>query len=372
MIHILGLILKIIGWVLLWILGIFLGILLFVLFSAICYRIDGEKREALTGQVKLTWMLRILSVTVRYQKELSIRAAVFGHTVWQLGQKEEPGKRKGRRKKKRKKGMENDSELFGEDLEEAGSEDETAPQAAEGEGSGEDVSLAAGGEGSGEDMSLAAGGEGSEADASLTAGGESGKKENAKEKADMLSPEQEAKPGGPEAENAKQGKKKGAGSIREFFSQKIQQILSFFQKVRFSISSFCDKLKQAGEGIQDLQEKWEKLTAFLQDPGNQKSAKLIFRQAKKALVYLFPRKGRGELTLGLEDPYLLGQVLSAASLGYPWLHKVFVFHPVFDQKVFEGEVHVRGHIRIGVLLWYVLRLLFDGNIRRRLWKLIRH
>ena len=66
----------------------------------------------------------------------------------------------------------------------------------------------------------------------------------------------------------------------------------------------------------------------------------------------------------------MGQILSAASLAYPFVHKHLTLHPVFGQKLLEGEVHVKGRIRLGVLLGYVLRLLLDKNIRRQLKKLI--
>lgn len=304
----LGFILTIIGWVLLGILGIILGILLFVLFSAIRYQIDGEKRESLTGQVKITWLLWILSVQIRYQQGLSLRAALLGHTIWQMGG-QQPEKEKKRQRPGRGPG--------GSKPEKKGSWPE----------------------------------------------------ELLEEKEDWpgdLSEEKEPPPGEPsqekeappeEALKGKKGRRKADSGEKK--------------KIRFSFSAFCDKLKQGKDKLSDLREKWECLTAFLSDPENQRSAKLILRQIKKCVLHLLPRKGKGELTFGLEDPYLMGKALSLAALAYPFTHGILTLHPVFDQKLLEGELHVKGHIRIGVLLGYVLRLLFDGNIRRRLWKLIR-
>lgn len=303
MIHLIGFILMIIGWILLGILGIILGILLFVLFSAIRYQIDGEKRESLTGQVKITWLLWILSIQIRYQEGLSVRAAIFGRTIWQMGQPPDREKEKA------------DLGKAGEWPEELLEEKDVWPEELLEE---KDVWQ------------------------------EELLEEKEEQQGDL--PEGEEDPQ-TESRGEKKGFRKG-------------------KKIRFSFSSFCDKLKQGKDKLSALQERWESLRTFLADPDNQASGKLILRQTKKIFIYLFPRKGRAEITFGLEDPYLMGKALSLAALAYPFTHQVIILHPVFDQKLLEGEAHVRGHIRLGVLGGYVLRLLFDRNIRRRLWKLI--
>ncbi|MDO5349181.1 MAG: hypothetical protein Q4E86_04495, partial [Lachnospiraceae bacterium] len=159
--------------------------------------------------------------------------------------------------------------------------------------------------------------------------------------------------------------------FQTWYSRLRDRISSMIVKLKFSIQLFCGKLKQGEERIHWLQEKWDMVQGFIQDPANQKSAKLILRQIKKILKHLFPRKGMAEITFGIQDPYQMGQLLSAASLLYPFTHKILILHPVFDQAVLDGEIHIRGRVRIGQLLGYVLRLLFDRNIRQRLWRQLR-
>ncbi len=67
----------------------------------------------------------------------------------------------------------------------------------------------------------------------------------------------------------------------------------------------------------------------------------------------------------------MGQILSAAAFLYPFTHDILTLSPVFDEKCLEGEISIKGYIRIGTMLGYVLRLLFDQNIRQQLWRLIR-
>ncbi len=326
----LGFILTIIGWVLLGILGIILGILLFVLFSAIRYQIDGEKRESLTGQVKITWLLWILSVQIRYQQGLSLQAALLGHTIWQMG---------GQQPEKEKKRLRPGRGPGGSKPEKKGSWPEELLEEKE-------------------DWSEETSEEKENWPGETSEERENWPGETSEEKEPPPGePSQEKEAPPEEALKGKKGRRKADSGEKK--------------KIRFSFSAFCDKLKQGKDKLSDLREKWECLTAFLSDPENQRSAKLILRQIKKCVLHLLPRKGKGELTFGLEDPYLMGKALSLAALAYPFTHGILTLHPVFDQKLLEGELHVKGHIRIGVLLGYVLRLLFDGNIRRRLWKLIR-
>jgi hypothetical protein len=325
MIHAVALIFKIIGWILLGILGIILGILLFVLFSAVRYQIDGEKKEKLKGSVKLTWLFWILSVTALYEDELSVKVKVFGRTVWKT-QKTDPI-----------------SEL---------AESESHASA---------------------EFNLA---------------------ENQKYLGRMNQPESQAQDSLNDMDSKEQEKtasehgadESGRGSFpvpeeriqkQPFFSRIKSRIyfikewiLSMIRKIQCSIHSICGKLKQAGDRIFWIRAKWEAVCTFIQDPANQKSAKLILRQIKKIFQYLLPRKGKAAITFGIEDPYQMGQILSAASILYPLIHNHISLCPVFDQKVLEGEVHIRGHIRWGVLFGYGLRLLLDGTIRKQIWNWI--
>ncbi len=320
MIHILWLIIKIIGWILLGILGVILGILLFVLFSAICYRVDGKKQgSCLEGRVKVTWFLRILSVTAEYRDGLEIAVKVFGRRIWKMDrtEQEEPG-----------------NAHLEEEPENTHPEEESDPAYPKAEPAGSPKVP-----------------EGSEA-----------------LKQDDFTASEE-----PEATDSNGDRQKGRllSAIRNAYNRIRSRISSIIAKLKFSIQSICGKLKQAEEKIGWLQEKWEMAQDFIQDPANQKSAKLILRQIGKIFRHIFPRKGTAEITFGLEDPYQMGQLLSAASLLYPFTHNILVLHPVFDEAVLDGEIHIRGRVRIGHLLGYVLRLGFDRNIRRRLWSVIR-
>ena len=357
MIHVLALALKIIGWILLGILGLFLGILLLVLFSAVCYRIDGTKNGKPEGKVKITWLLRILSVTAAYQDGLSLKAKIFGKTVWKMEPKEKPVEEL----------PENSLEEPAEGIYSLETDD------------GEDASL---GE---KNRSHSFSGKQTDAGNSLDGNEDASACPDVKAKDDDASGGSTRDGSVPDGEGSGDSWPKEDGGVIQRLNRKAahgkekitgfvhsvkEKILSIIQKVRFSIQEICGKLKQIEERIAWLKEKWAMVQDYIHDPANRKSAKLILRQIKKILIHPLPRKGYASIAFGVEDPYQMGQILSAASLAYPFVHKHLTLHPVFGQKLLEGEVHVKGRIRLGVLLGYVLRLLLDKNIRRQLKKLI--
>lgn len=83
MLHVILLILKIIGWILLGILGLLLGILLLVLLVPVRYRVEGSYYGSPRGTARITWLLHILSLMVSYEEELQITVKVFGFPLFQ-------------------------------------------------------------------------------------------------------------------------------------------------------------------------------------------------------------------------------------------------------------------------------------------------
>ena len=62
----------------------------------------------------------------------------------------------------------------------------------------------------------------------------------------------------------------------------------------------------------------------------------------------------------------MGQIMSAAAFFWPFYQENFRFTPVFDEKKLDGEVHMKGHLRLGYAALCALRLLLDRNFRKLL------
>lgn len=128
------------------------------------------------------------------------------------------------------------------------------------------------------------------------------------------------------------------------------------EKIKFLFKMIYAKLKS-------IIHSWDKIQEFINDPANKNTFRLIMRQVKALMHHILPRKARGTVTFGFEDPYTTGQVLTAASIFYPWYGKQIQLTPVFDEAIFEGNGMIKGRVRIGTLLLLGIRILLNKNFR---------
>lgn len=99
----------------------------------------------------------------------------------------------------------------------------------------------------------------------------------------------------------------------------------------------------------------------------------LFREGKRLIVCLLkhicPREISGYLIYGFEDPAMTGQVTGLIAALYPAYGRSFRPQPDFTQKILEGDLRGSGRIRLGYLLFIVVRVLFVKEIRKLLWQL---
>lgn len=78
---------------------------------------------------------------------------------------------------------------------------------------------------------------------------------------------------------------------------------------------------------------------------------------------MLPRKISGRVRFGFDDPATTGQILTYISPFYGLYAKTLKLEPIFEEKVLDGELHVKGHIRAATLLWIVIRVVLNKNFR---------
>jgi len=327
MLHIILFILKILGLLVLIVLGFVLVVALLILLVPVRYQAEGCYDGKVKGKARITWLLHILSVTAQYEEDLIVRVRIFGFRI-------------GKPKKM-------DSELKeAEDIVVQAMEImEPEPIREVLKGKEEDHDR-----GREEPGSLPPPREESR---NLTPPKEEPKREEPKkEEPNKEEPKREE----PKREEPK--KKKGF-RIKEMFEKLKKKVLTAFTKLKFFFLRICDTLRT-------IKDKKDEIYAWISDKENQRTGKLLFRQLKRLVRHILPRRGKGNITFGFDDPYLTGQVLTYASAIYPLCHKHLNLYPVFDQTVFTMEGTFRGRIRMGSVLLIGSRMLLDRNFRRLL------
>lgn len=144
--------------------------------------------------------------------------------------------------------------------------------------------------------------------------------------------------------NAKNGQKK----------KRVRQ--SLFQKIKVTFQRICGKLKTA-------EERWQKLMEFLEKEENKNTFRLLKRQVIRLFRHILPGKVSGKVRFGFEDPYTTGRILTYISPFYGWYGRTIQVIPVYDEQVLDGELSLKGRIRIATLLFIGFQVWRDKNFR---------
>lgn len=277
MLHILFLILKIIGIILLLILGITLTIIAVILFVPIRYRAKVETADGvkdLRVEAKVTWLLHLISARVVYKSgELDWKARIFWKKMQENIDRPE------------KKGHEKTTAYEETNMENAVDSQEI---------------------------------------------------ESEKEVHEKPESEPSVKTEKPQLEEKKEKASK--------------QKVSWFQKIKCTIIKIYDKIKKIKEYIT-----------------NDTNLKAILR-IKNELIYFLkkikPKKIKGFIRFGMEDPYNTGRVLAVLSVLYPFYGEHFEIYPEFDKEIIEGNIYLKGRIRLIYLIIAACKICLDRNVKQ--------
>lgn len=343
MLHILLLILKILGIILLVLLGILLTILLVLLFVPVRYRLSGQYKECPEGRALVSWLFHILSVRLVYKDRAVLTVKIFGIPLL-----------------KRQVWPEEDGAFVGESPEPSevrmaslgGPEDEVLLEEPLSEHSADPVHTPA-------------------ETAELTPK-QGVLKQN--------SPPPEGKTlQGERPETSQEGSRKpvqetGIGAGRESGQESVREPSSkdgiAARMIKKIYGWFSDRLSQIKAAVKNIRRSFrharrqlQKALDFWNNEENQKTFRLLIRQTKRLFKHLLPRKVKGRVCFGFEDPYYTGQVLTVVSPFYGLYARSLSIEPVFGEKALEGDLEIRGYIRLGTLLLIVLRVFANKNFR---------
>lgn len=123
-----------------------------------------------------------------------------------------------------------------------------------------------------------------------------------------------------------------------------RRILQFFKKIYVTIRKIYGRIKQ-----------WK---LFLTMESTKKAWKFLVGEGKVLLRHIKPRKIKGNLTFGFDNPATTGQFLAGLSIVYPFCKDRLIITPVFNEEILEGDLYIRGHILGWVLLkiaWKIYR-----------------
>lgn len=323
MIHILFMILKALGILLLVLLFLVLLIVCTVLFLPFCYRAQVLKEEEGFACVKasgrVSWLFGAVALTASYEEQKpEAQILLFGASLetWK------------RRLKKIRRGEASVSRTEENETENAPEAEKTAEQ--------------------------------KEPD-------QTEKQQKVTAQKEQPEQEQEQEPDAPK----KSILERFFGRI-EYLPEKLLNLASRLLQTAFRLLEFpfrlLEKLEQKIQAGRRLKRKWESVKKFFRS----KMFREALLHAKKEVLYFLkkaaPKKVTGTVRFGFDDPALTGETLGILGMIYGKLPKDLSIQPDFEQEILRGDVRMKGSFQAVTAAGIALRLFRDQNLR----KTIRH
>lgn len=336
MLHVLLFVLKILGIILLAVLGLILTGVLLALFVPVRYRADGSFYKVSRGEACISWLFRAFRVTASWEEKLVVTVKVlwlqpFQETLWEREPEMED--------------MGNEDPWVGMDdcFPAYGPEEEPS-------GAGSSREEPVSGPGAWREEESAA---------------PDPRREELPE-CGVPWPEEEAGiPVDQEPEMVHMAELLGAEEESPDHLPE-QNGMEEAEKCPSRLERLKDAAVRMRERLHSAKMKYRKLKRTLTDEENKKTFRLVRQQIVRLIRHLLPQTLKGTLRFGFEDPSYTGQVLAAVSPFYGVYARSFTLIPEFEEKILEGEVHIRGRIRAATVLWTAGRIFLNKNFRRLL------
>ncbi len=337
MLHILLLILKIIGILILCLLGALLLVIACMLFVPVRYRIEAVRKEGegeppVVLRVKVTWLLHLVNLVVRFDGSLFVRARILFITLFRLPKKETRAnmdRQAAKSGKKQEKAAKNQPKMQEGEL-----------VAAEENKAQEDVT---------QTLPCEATPRTDTVQEQTAEAAEDRPDESMEESADIFT----EKP-------SFMDKLRAVGEILRGTFAKIKGL---FENIQYTIRKFCDKIKSASDTI-------EYYRGVMEGEPFQRSFALCQEELIRIFKSLKPQKMQARLVVGMDDPATTGEILAIWGMLYPWIGGHVDVAGDFERKRLEGQALVKGRIRFFTFLRVAVRIYFNKDIRK-LYKLLK-
>lgn len=320
LLHILLTILKILGILLLVVAGLLLLIVLALLFVPVTYKVQGNKSQETWGiSGRVSWLFGGISARFWHRGEIGWELRLLGIPVRKLMRRLRGGKRRKRQEKKTSSGRK-----------EKGASAQNGPSPSD------------------------------ESPVQRTPSFSKGSYVQKEPPVQKESSGQETKAAeGTESGEPERGPGRIAAAvgnlwrrIRSFFVRLVQlpgKIAGRIRKMWLTFRRFCDKIRR-----------WKE---FLTRDTTKAAVKFLLGRGRALLVHILPRKVRGNVTVGFEDPAMTGQLLAAAGVFYPLYKENIQITPVFDRQVLEGDFLIKGRIFGAAFVWTAWKIYRNRNVR---------
>ena len=164
---------------------------------------------------------------------------------------------------------------------------------------------------------------------------------------------EEKQPATPSVQNAEA--KDAARQAEETGTQKTDRGSSE-KKARFTISGLCDKMEKIRDNVEYYK---ERLTA--------EENRLFLKRTKERIFAVLksikPKVLTARVVCGTGSPDTTGYVCAVYGMLYPVIEDRISFTADFENKVLDGELSVKGKVRVATLVRHGIKILLDKQLK---------
>lgn len=164
---------------------------------------------------------------------------------------------------------------------------------------------------------------------------------------------EEKQPATPRVQNAEA--EDAARQAEETGTQKTDWVSSE-KKARFTISGLCDKMENIRDNVEYYK---ERLTA--------EENRLFLKRTKERIFAVLksikPKVLTARVVCGTGSPDTTGYVCAVYGMLYPVIEDRISFTADFENKVLDGELSVKGKVRVVTLVRHGIKILLDKQLK---------
>lgn len=136
----------------------------------------------------------------------------------------------------------------------------------------------------------------------------------------------------------------------------MEKIKEIIEKVKCTFHNICDTIKNIKSEYDFYKGLWDR-------PEGKAAVKNVFSQIWYLLKKIKPSKIEGDVVFGTGDPASTGQAIGAIAALYGFLPEKLHITPDFEEKKYEGNIHVKGKLRLIHVIIIAVKLISDRNFR---------
>lgn len=152
---------------------------------------------------------------------------------------------------------------------------------------------------------------------------------------------------------------------REILNQtKKEQKTGIIAKIRAKIQKIRETISKVVAKIKKLAHQKEEVFRILDKPETKSAMKFTWGKLGKLLKHICPRKVKGYIAYGADNPATTGQVLGILSVIYARTGHVLEIRPNFTEKQLETDVLIKGRIQLFTLLLIGIKVALNKELRQ--------